>query len=169
MSHRLVEVSPDRLEFRRSLWTMAMIGGPYGLAAGGVAACVESARRGNYGIALLFAAVAVVFGALAYFVGRRLPRKAVFDRVRGTFYRQGERDEPRPLAAIAGVQVVAEEVEWTQYHDGETHQRRYVAWELNVVLDDGNRWTVVDHVGRDRIRSEARRLAQWLGVPFLGN
>lgn len=145
-----------------------MIGGPILLSGGGIVACVASVRMGNYGIALLFVTVAAVLGILAYVVGRRLPRKAVFDRVRGSFYRQGQRADERSLAAIAGVQVVGEQVEWTQYHDGETHQRRYTAWELNVVLEDGSRWTVVDHVGRDRIRQEARRLAQWLGVPFMG-
>jgi len=39
------------------------------------------------------------------------------------------------------------------------------SYELNLVLDDGDRLNVVDHAGLPQIREDAETLAEWLGVP----
>ena len=61
------------------------------------------------------------------------------------------------LNAIHAMQLIKERCR--------TKNSTYYSYEWNLVLESGQRINVVDHGGLDRIREDANRLGQFLGIP----
>ncbi len=94
---------------------------------------------------------------LVILLSKLLFNHRVFDRGLGLYW-DTRRPQPTPLASIRGVQIVAEKIQ--------AGDSRYISEELNLVLDDGQRITVIDHANRVQLRHDAEQVAQWLGVPL---
>lgn len=167
-TRRLVEVDPDRLEFRASMeWLLIvlllLLGGmgmfiayaAYLLSSGGVSfstlpqllMSLLCALPG--GVLLYFSSIPIVFDKRNgfYWRGRRAPDE-VYD---GYALRNAA-----ALREIHALQILSE------YIGGETS---YTSYELNLVLRDGERINVIDQAGRDKLRRDAATLADFLGVP----
>ena len=169
-THRLVQVSPGRVEFRptaqgRLIPLLFLLAG-LGTLAFGVYGLVNDVGAGPFiAIPLVVGcAFAVLGGALYWFMTRRV----AFDRQAGCFWKGGS--TPRrfsvadaeygknavPLARIHAVQLVSK-----LPGDGD-----YYSYEVNLVMKDGSRKNVVDHGDLAHIQQDARQLAQFLDVPI---
>ncbi len=62
-----------------------------------------------------------------------------------------------PLSRIHALQLIAERCHGKN--------QSYYSYELNLVLDDGQRINVVDHGNCNALREDARALAAFLGKP----
>ncbi|MET0029128.1 MAG: hypothetical protein ABW101_15980 [Candidatus Thiodiazotropha sp.] len=60
---------------------------------------------------------------------------------------------------LASLQLLSK---WVILHNG----GNFASYELNLVLQDGRRFNLVDHHDEKRIRSEARRLSKRLDLPL---
>jgi hypothetical protein len=89
---------------------------------------------------------------------RLLLNHRVFDLGVGHYWDSRTGGGGVPLAEVRGVQVVRQQVVGPE--------SSYDADELNLVLVDGRRVNVLAHADTARVRDDARRLAEWLGVPL---
>ena len=84
-----------------------------------------------------------------------LYRKSVlFDKKQGTYSCQGE---SFPLLEVHSIQLIRE------YCLGDSSN--YHSYEMNLVLKNGERFNVTDHSSLGAIRIDAKRLAEYLGLP----
>ena len=91
----------------------------------------------------------------------RSTRSMVFCRRRGRFWRNGDQGDQRGnLASIHALQLVP-----VQHTATEAGESSWTAYELLVVLGGGARVPVAQHGGLYHLRSDAQRLAEFLGVP----
>ena len=67
-----------------------------------------------------------------------------------------ERNKVLSLDTVYALQLIREYVKGSESN--------YYSYELNLVLRDGQRLNVVDHGDGRRLRRDAERLAQFLGV-----
>lgn len=108
-------------------------------------------------LALLGPVLFIVCGSLALI----LQGKAVFDRSEGFFWngRRKGRQMPAchcPLESIAALQILRERISRT---DGHPHHTSY---ELNLVLDNGQRLNVLDHGSLADVRLATAEVQKFL-------
>ena len=169
-THKLVQVSPGRVEFRPTaqgpLIPVLFLLSGLGALAFGVYGLVNDVGAGPFiAIPLVVGcAFAALGGALFWFMTRR----AAFDQQAGCFWKGGSTPvrysvadaeygkNAVPLAQIHAVQLIPKLIEDEDYY----------SYELNLVVKDGSRVNVVDHGDLARIRQDARQLAQFLNVPI---
>ena len=178
-THKLVESNPDRLEFRASIWAklyyifflgmeiaVVVLIVFFGLLSLGSYTDWYPADWGH--IITIGAGVAcTIVGACMYYFGTA---PIVFDRRRGFFWKgrkhpdhvfdKGTLKHFAKLEKVYALQIISELV------GGQTkgHQS-YTSYELNLVLEDGKRITVIDHGNKDRLRKDADTLAAFLDKP----
>ena len=154
-THHLVEVGPQRVEVRATigfaLFCLVFVGM-------GVVAISLSVKQGALASALI-GGVFPIAGSLLYFFSGK---PTVFDRSSNTWWRgwQGppEGAPPRRLSDIHALQIVGE---WVASDDSS-----YRSYELNLVLEDGERVNVTDHGNLRRLREDAQMLSRFLGMPI---
>lgn len=175
--HKLVEVSPRRLEFRIALaarvfyYTLITVGvGCLGIAL----YFFMTGARGEGGLFAMLSFLPGLIGGLgSYFTGR--PR--VFDLDTGWYWkgrkpRDAEDLEQRnnctSLKNVYALQILGETVHTPSSGTGSDWSAgsTFDSYELNLVLNDGSRINVVDHGNIDTIRCDAARLSEFLGVPL---
>jgi hypothetical protein len=170
-THRLVQVSANRIEFSATL-SAKFFFLVFLLAGLGVLGFqVNRIRIGQAYllsqdslVPFLVGTVFAVVGGCLYWFGTT-PR--VFDQSRASFWRgrkepamldaAGRSENSTPLSSIHALQLL------TEYVSG--NKSSYYSYELNLVLNDGSRINVVDHGNLERLRSEAQTLSQFLGKP----
>ncbi|WP_144392051.1 hypothetical protein [Pleionea sediminis] len=161
-THRLVQTTPRRLEFKISIGgtlfcsLFSLIG-----AAVGIMFYMESKEI----IPTLIGSVFFVSGIVMYYF-MSIPR--VFDKGANAYWKGRQQfhsfsglkaqKESVALSDIAGIQVLSE------YIRGD--KSSYYSYELNLILVDGNRLNVIDHGNREKIRKNAETLASFLNVPL---
>jgi hypothetical protein len=171
-THRLVQVSANRVEFSATLGTKFFFVLFFFAGLGVLGFQFNRIRIGQADlltqdslVPFLVGAVFAVVGGCLYWFGTS-PR--VFDRSRDRFWRgrsepammsaSGPSDRATPLSSIHALQLL------TEYVSG--NKNSYYSYELNLVLDDGSRINVVDHGNLERLRSDAQKLSQFLGKPI---
>jgi len=187
-THNLVQVSPNRVEFRPSVMGRIVplafiLLGLLEIAIGAGIALFCSLRGGPaIFISLLFGCVASLPGCLLVGIGgilfRRMMRPIGFDRGAGWFWKGSrmpvspaetkQRKNAVPLEQIHAVQIISEYVRDCSRRTGRTSSTRrtsYYSYEINLVLKDGARINVVDHGNLGRIQQDSRQLGEFLGVP----
>ena len=163
-THRLVAPTSTRLELRPTVHARRAVGVLVVLVVmfGGLS--IGAARAGEWWPAVFLLGMTLVFATITRFQVRRHFHQRIFDIRLGRYWTARtpeERDRPTAdvvsLAEIRGLQITDEEVD-----GGEVN---FTAYELNLVLADGRRVNVVDHVRLRQIRDEAARIGALLGKP----
>ncbi len=171
-THRLVAVRPDRHEFRLSIGAtlfcgvFLLVGLGVGLGApvaglSGGKPLVSADVLAPFGFGMLFGGIG---GGMLYWFSRPV----VFDKRRGYFWKgryaedsslsRGDPAKVTRLAEIHALQLLSERVSG--------NKSSYYSYELNLVRKDGRRINVVDHGSREKLREDAKRLGEFLGVPI---
>lgn len=170
-THRLVRISPDRIEFRVSIGAKIfymifllaglgiMIGFSYhNFSEGTFKFSVDIIMPMSIG--LIFAAVG---GCLLYF--GTVP--VVFDKRERQFWkgRRSPREvfDPKSLKYFAEIDQIHALQLISEYCRGD--KSSYYSYELNLVLEDGKRINVVDHGNVNKIHDQAATLAEFLRKP----
>lgn len=172
VTHDLRRERPERLEIRpRARHIASML--PETVAAGvfawvGMSIIINDGGKWAMGAVALL--VAAVLAALSW---RRFLKSWsdmwVFDRKAGRFWRGGRtpavsRDgkavsKPRALSQICAIQILEKECE--------RRKESFTSYEVNAVLGDGTRVSILDHSHLEGIRESARTISEFLGVPVL--
>ena len=174
--HTLVEVSPNRLEFRMASGARVFY---YALITVGVG-CLGIAlyffmtgARGEGGLFLMLSFLPGLIGGLgSYFTGR--PR--VFDLETGWYWKGRkprdaadleQRNNCTSLTNVYALQILRETVHTSSSGTGSDRSSgsTFDSYELNLVLNDGSRINGVEHGKIDATRRDAARLSEFLGVP----
>ena len=175
---------------RKSSAGMKVFAGIFVLMGAGIpgvmiAAIIRSAESAAmYLPALLPLLIGTVFVASGIFMLRSASKPFVFDRREGVLRRRkaasgfqsqdflsplpdrkaaaketkGDDTRDVPLSEIHALQVLSE------YCRG--NKSSYTSYELNLVLHDASRINIMDHGDPKSLRADARKLADFLGVPL---
>lgn len=165
-THELV-ASPQRFEVRHSAGGIAFAAVFAGFGAlfvlVGLTILVRDAQPGG----LVFALVGGVFVAAGVFLLRR-EQPLTFDLRTGVYFRGAafrtgavSPDVQGSLASIHALQLLQERVRSTSGHGAST----FTSHELNLVLADGARVSVLDHGRGEAVLDAAKQLAAALDVP----
>jgi len=168
-THRFVQTDFSRVEFRASVMAKLF---PLLFAVGGIVCGVGySIQTGPALFSHLSDIVPVLVGILFIFVGSILfwtsTTPIVFDMGVGYFWKS--RKSPQDVLEVSSlkkcarldqihaIQLVSEWVRGSK--------TSYYSYEINLVLEDTRRMTVIDHGNLKRIREDAGRLSEFLGKP----
>lgn len=142
-THRIIDHPPNGLEMTKTIWTY-LFGLVFFVVGAGVA----------IGGALNQKWIAVPFGAVFAIGGAAIgwPKTILFDGDARQFRGNGQ---TVPFSQIYALQVVKE------YIRGD--KQSYWSYELNLVLQEGQRISVVDHGNLQTLLDDARRIRDLLG------
>ena len=62
------------------------------------------------------------------------------------------------LHTISALQIIKERIQ--------TKNSSYKSYELNIVMEDGKRFNVIDHGNYEAVKADAKTIADFLGVPY---
>lgn len=170
-THNSVKMDTNRLEFRPSMgariFYMVFFFMGAGIAVGFSSANVSQGTFSlnfNTVFPILFGLVFTVIGGCLYYFGTK---PVVFDRRRGSFWKgRTDPDAPRNVEIkdfarfenIHALQLISEHCR--------SDEHSYTSYELNLVLQDGNRINVIDHGDIQKLREDARKLSHFLDKPL---
>lgn len=167
-THRLVEVSPLRAEFRLSIGALLfcalffIVG--LGVLGIGIATLLGIMPKGApWWITIPFGLVFASAGAGMWWY---MSRPRVFD-MQDLWYWRGKRPTDRnaveackhaaPLDRVHAIQFISEHCRGDD--------SSYYSYEINLVLHDAARVNVIDHGNLKHIRKDAQTIANLIGVP----
>ena len=161
-THQLVQQGSQRLSFRPTL-TSWLIASAF-IGSGPLMAVLFYFRHpfplGNIPpTMLLILAMCSVFSLIGVYYSARYLGTVTFDRASRAYTGRGERTG---FDRIHAIQLLSE------YCGGETgslQSRSFSSYELNLVLENGDRINVTDHGDVVRLRDDAEKLAGFLGRP----
>lgn len=169
-THKLVEVDAQRVGFQATAGARL-----FSLIFFASGAFVTFGMSGIFGaqgdsFTLLFTVpFGLIFMAVGAWMWRGYGRPILFDRRAGYFWvGRGDPTDPTARASmkhavelerIHALQLLSERVSGSD--------SSYTSYELNLVLDDGDRLNVVDHGNLLALRADAERLAAFLNVELL--
>ena len=174
-THKLVQLVPHKVEFRATFGAKLFAAVFLLLGLGAMAVGVYGPTTGEERLfsmaTILPSLVGLVFagvgGILIYF----LIRPIIFDRNIGKFYKG--RKSPQEIFNQYGTYQKSNAVPLDQIHALQLIAERctsknnsYYSYELNLVLQDGQRVNVIDHDKLDQICRDAATLAEFLGKPL---
>lgn len=170
-THKLVSPRSDRIEFQvttaaKAFYMIFVLLG-VGVVIGATIAQLKSGRFALRIETLL----PLFFGTMFFAVGTVLLRQAmtpiVFDQTKGFFWKG--RKAPDEVFNIDKIKDIAcwEEIYALQLISEycSSDKSSYYSYEMNLVLQNGERFNVVDHGNKSRIREDAMTLAAFLNVP----
>ncbi|MDH4163975.1 MAG: hypothetical protein OEW15_14995 [Nitrospirota bacterium] len=170
-THKLAMASTTRIEFRAAFGALLFYL-LFFLAGLGAFLAISIpwflGKRGSFDMGLLIPIciswIFIAVGAYLFYAGTA---PIVFEKGRGVFWkgRKGPDDEVMSrnrrdfvrLDQIHAVQLIAEYI---------TGKNSYYSYEMNLVMADAKRITVIDHGNLERIREDAKTLAMFLGKPL---
>ena len=170
LTHTLCQVGAERMEFRATralkLFATVIVGAGILAIFAGIALLLWAPEE----MPKLFALVPFGFGAImAGFGGyktRQYLQPVVFDRADGVTWSGKEKPAgdagkpPQSLQPVRAVQVLS-------HRTGGGRQESVVSFEINLALEGRSRHHVLDHGNHEHMLSDARKLAEFLGVPVL--
>ncbi len=173
-THRLVDAGPRRVEFRATKGALMFyaVFAALGLMAMTLFPAAAFASMGLQWRTLLFLILPVGIGSVFVVVGGAMwyhgSAPIVLDKQRGGYWKgriapgeaanRQEIKEHVELDRIHAIQLISE------YCRG--NDSSYYSYELNLVLDDASRVSVVDHGNLDELRQDGEQLAKFLGRPL---
>ena len=172
-THRLQEVSVDRVEFRARgiallfplLFMFVGLVSGVGLSIAGL--------KGDMSMLYIGLPFGGVFFLVGYFIMRTWLTPRVFDRRLGFYWRghkapqqfkqfKSDKEASWPLQSIHAVQLISE---YCPNNSSSRDSNSCYSYELNLVFTDGKRVNVVDHGNHALIGEDARSLADFLAIP----
>ena len=110
--------------------------------------------------------IGLPFAVAGFFLMRWLTKPRVFDLVSRDYYAgfkkpDREQDKCIDLNRVKALQLITEKVR--------SSKSRYNSYELNLILKDGSRVSVVDHGNYEQMLLDAEQLAKALHVPLWDN
>lgn len=164
-TYKLVKVNPDRVEFRTTIGAVifSLI-----FALPGMALLIFLIPNLNWAVIDMGIIIGLLLGLIFASIGGYMfysqMRPIVFDKQAGFLWKgrkpQMFTNEPTAryvwLELIHALQIIAEYV---------SGKNSFYSFELNLVLQNGNRINVIDHGNRRRVAEDAEALAEFLGVP----
>ena len=171
-THRLVTVSPDRLEFRQT-WVV-ILGGVLFLLFGfvGIGSAVYKHSEGTHWIGV---AVLALLGGIFTLVGSGLlagyTALLVFDKRRDLcwFGRHIPEEDPKgytPPYRVKISDIKAIELDSRYYPPLSSEDKGYTAYETVLLLNSGERIKVLNYEGRQSVRDNAQTLAAFIDKPL---
>jgi hypothetical protein len=170
-THKLAAAAPNRVEFRPAIGAILFYLAFFLMGLGAFVAVSFtwfSGAAASFDLGLLvplfISLIFIVIGAYMLYTGTA---PIVFEKGRGVFWK----GRKGPDEAIAG-RNTADFVRLDQVHAVQliseyiSGKNSYYSYELNLVLADGKRITVIDHGNLARIREDAGTLAMFLGKPL---
>lgn len=169
-THKLMEVSTNRLEFRPSVGAILFSFVFFAVGAGVLGVSLYGVYMQNFAWEdhnLFMSIFGTIFSLAGLFMFFQFAKPAVFDTMYGYYWKgrkkvdfgigSGKPDIFTSLNQIHALQIIAEHVK--------SNKSSYYSYELNLVLKDGNRKNVVDHGNISRLREDAQKLSQFLNKP----
>jgi len=164
-THKLVEVSPQRLEFRSTLKAYAAAGVFLLIGMGLFGHAVKSSSSLLFGV--LFFGIGVLmmyFGSIPF----------VFDKREGYLWKgrkkpesdPGEKHSVRKIALMEEVHAIQLLHEFVKRKTRSRGPRWVGTYEMNIVISDGSRVTVVRHCDKASMVKDAEKLSIFLGKPI---
>jgi len=169
-THRFIQTDIARVEFRASA-SAKIFYSFFGLVGIGCGALFLLGPRAPSAItidAIMPIFVGVLFACMGGFMLFRGTTPIVFDKGVGYYWRG--RKGPKDVIEVSSLKncVLLEQIhaiqlvsEWVR--GGKTS---YYSYELNLVLEDATRKTVIDHGNLLRLREDAKKLSDFLGKPI---
>jgi hypothetical protein len=176
-THKLVAVTPNRMEFQATLgsklFSMAFSAG--GIMAMGFGCYAIFIEKGPLlsGRTLGPTLMGLFFIGAGVYIFRHLTKPTVFDKTTGKYYKGKEpvddmlahfesdtADKAVRLNEIYALQIISEYVRGSGKNSSS-----FYSYELNLVLKDGRRRNITDHGGLEKLRQDAKTLANFLGRP----
>jgi hypothetical protein len=172
-THKLVQLHSDRVEFQPARGLKLFLGififagafGPIGFVfALAISGEMHFPMIFNLLISILMGISIVTVGCILYY---RNSAPIVFDRYSGYFWKG--RKAPNEVLDIKAIKDACklEDIHALQliseYCQG--GKSSYYSYELNLVLNTGNRINVVDHGNEEKLRQDAQVLSVFLQVP----
>ncbi len=176
-THQLVEINSGRIEFKTSfgaklfacVFLFIVIGGAIGIPIVLLSTETLSLDDKSTMIFLLFDAI---FGLIFFLAGGWMlysfTKPIVFDK-RSKYFWKGRKSPEQvfnkkdlksfvKLENIYAIQLISE------YCSGD--KSSYYSYELNLVLEDGERINVVDHGNKKQLREDSKILSSFLKIPL---
>ena len=170
-THKLVEIDPNRLEFRASIgarifYLVFLFAGMTVLVAFSLSGSLswENSFSADVIVPMLIGLVFAVVGGCMFYFGTA---PIVFDKYKGSFWKGRKVPDETyngnnlkyfaSLADIHALQLLSE------YCRG--NKSSYYSYELNLVLKNGSRMNVIDHGNPAKLREDAQTLSVFLGKP----
>lgn len=171
-THKLVYDSLDRLSFRATFgakffYGIFLVVGIVMLVA--LLPLVGSTAAGQSpSPMILLGVIGLLFVTIGAAMMKAGTQPIVFDKARGFFWKgriapdevfdRSRIKEHAELSRVHALQLISE------YCHGNKHA--YTSYELNIVLEDGERINVVDHGSFRKLAEEAQKLADFLEKPL---
>lgn len=166
-THRLVEISTLRIEYKASVGSI-VFGSIFVMAGFGIFS-INFFNEVNFWIALF----GVVFASAGGYMLKTVFEPIVFDKSLGYFWKG--KKSPRQATDISeiktvaklddiyGIQVIKEHVK----SSSKGKDTSYYSYEINLILNSGDRINVVDYGNADSILQDASKLSKFLSIKIL--
>jgi hypothetical protein len=169
-THKLVVMNYNRFEFKSTLGAKIF---SFIFLTVGIAMPILFGREMIYEIRDLYQSeflFILLFGLVFTTVGGWLfysfAKPVIFDKTLGLYWKgwnkpkhymaKMEEGISSRIGDIYALQIIPELIR--------SDNKSYVSYELNLVLEDGSRMNVVDHGSPEKIRDDAKKLAEFLDV-----
>ena len=169
-THQLTRTNDRKMEFKPSwtsrILTVLIIG--FGLYLPVYHTFVQDmidSSLGPVGESIMAWGVGVLMVFLGIKFWLRMNRGYTFDKSTGRFINHGKEYESVPLDEIHAIQLILERIKDINRSVGSSSRTSFTSFELNLVLKDGKRVHIIDHSNRHKIREDAEKLGEFLGVP----
>lgn len=168
-THKLVKVNSNRLEFRASIgakvfYLIFLLAGIGAITNLSPSKLPPSGFSFNMALVFVIGLVFVIAGSCMLYFGTA---PIVFDKQKGFFWKGRKTPDKvfgkkavkyfAELEKIHALQIISE------YCSG--NKSSYHSYELNLVLENGNRINVVDHGNQNKLQEDAETLAAFLEKP----
>ncbi len=168
-THKLVEISSQRLEYKASVGSILF--GSFFILTGLGVSSLFFFQDVPYWISL----VGIAFVAAGAFILMSAFKPIVFDKSEGYFWKGkktpsmvadlSELNVATKLDDIDGIQVIKEYVKSSSSNKGQNNS--YYSYEINLILNSGTRLNVVDYGNAKSILEDASRISKFLNKPIM--
>ena len=170
-TYKLISINPERIEFRPStaaklFYTLFIVVGISLIISFLFTTLINGfSINGGTIVLLLVGAVFTMIGGLMFYLNTVC---VVFDKQEGLFWKG-----PKPPYGVSDNEGSKNSVELLNIHALQLvseyctgDKSSYYSYELNLVLENGNRINVVDHGNKNKLREDTKILADFLGKPI---
>ncbi len=167
-THKLVEISSQRIEYKASVGSI-IFGSIFLLVGLGV-----SSTSFLEGFSIFLFIFGLAFAIVGVFILKSALNQIVFDKTEGFFWKGkktpsmvadiSELKVATKLDEIYGLQVIKE---YVKSRSDKGRDTSYYSYEINLILNSGERLNVVDYGNANAILEDASKISKFLNKPVL--